>query len=145
MEDREQWARRSVESFGGPDWEATVRELASPALVYEETGSGRRLEGLDAVLEGLRGWKTAFPDVRGEVVRVVDAGDDTAVDVVWTGTHTGPLPTPSGVLPPTGAALSTRATMWLRWADDRVVHEHHHLDMLAMLAQLGALPVPAGT
>jgi predicted ester cyclase len=140
VEDREQRARRSIEAFGGPEWEATLRELASPALVHEETGSGRRLDGLDAVLEGLQGWKAAFPDVRGEVVRIVDAGDTTALDVVWTGTHTGPLPTATGVLPPTGAAVSTRATMWLRWEDDRVVHQHHHLDMLAMLGQLGALP-----
>jgi hypothetical protein len=30
--------------------------------------------------------------------------------------------------------------MWLTWRDGKIAHERHHLDVLTMLAQLGAIP-----
>lgn len=111
----------------------------SPDLVHEEFGTGRRVEGVDSVLQRLEDGRTAFPDLRGEVLRVLSGGDSTAVEIRWTGTHTGPLATPSGAVPPTGAAVVVLATMWQRWDGDRIVHEHHHADVLSLLMQIGAL------
>lgn len=143
MEDREQLACRSIEGYGGPDWQRTLRALVSPEIVYEETGTGRRVEGVDAVFEVLAVWQAAFPDIRGEVRRVLRHGDSTAVEIVWTGTHTGPLATAAGTVPASGAHVVTHATMWQRWDGDRIVHEHHHVDVLSLLRQVGALPAPA--
>ncbi len=102
MNDLTQLATDSIELFNKADWDG-IRSLCGPAIVYEETGSGRRIEGID-----------------------------------------GPLATPSGVLPPSGATVETWSSMWLTWSGNVIVHERNHLDLLSMLAQLGALPSPAG-
>lgn len=139
---REQQARESIAVFDRSDWDG-VRALVAPDVVYEETGSGRVIEGVETVIAALQAWKEALPDATGEVKRVLVDGDTTVLEIVWRGTHTGPLATPTGPLPASGGTIETWATMWQRWDGDRIVHESHHLDMLAMLAQMGALPAPA--
>lgn len=63
MDDRKQRARTPIEGFGGDDWAGTVPDLTSPT--YEETGPDRRIEAIEAVLEGLRACKAEFPDITG--------------------------------------------------------------------------------
>lgn len=133
-------ARRSVEAFDRGDWD-DVRALAGAGYVYEEIGTGRRYEGIEATITALQEWKSAFPDASGEVMRVVTEGDTTVMEIVWRGTHSGPLQTPAGTVPPTGRQMEVWASMWHRWEDGRVVAERHHLDVLTMMGQLGLLPV----
>lgn len=141
-QNRELQARRSIEAFDRADW-ATFRELFHPEMVYEETGSGARVEGLDAFIEKSQEWRSALPDVHGEIVRILVDGDMTVLEVIWRGTHTGPLGTPAGPVAPSGAAVEVWATVWQRWDGGQVVGYRHHLDVLTMLAQIGALPAPA--
>ena len=61
-------------------------------------------------------------------------------EVVWTGTHTGPLVGPAGTMPPSHRRIEARATLWLQLEGNRAREVHHHLDMLTMLQQLGAIP-----
>ncbi len=79
----------------------------------------------------------------GDVRRIALDGDVATLEVYWRATHTGPLATSYGVLPPGGARLEAWSTMWLTWSRDVVVHERNHIDALSMLARLGALPAPA--
>lgn len=132
-------ARRSVEAFDRGDWD-DVRALAGDGYVYEEIGTGRRYDGIDETLVALQEWKAAFPDASGEVTRVVTEGDTTVMEIVWRGTHTGPLQTPAGTVPATGRSIEVEASMWHRWDDGRVVSERHYIDVMAMLNQLGLLP-----
>jgi hypothetical protein len=79
----------------GAHWER-FRSLLAPDAVYAETGTGQRVEGADAYVELCQGWKEALPDVRG-TIRGAVAGDDTvAQELLWDGTHTGPMQTPGG-------------------------------------------------
>ncbi len=133
--------RRSVEAFNVADWQG-VRDLTGPGYVYEETGTGRRVE-TEEFFAALSAWRAAFPDCRGEVLRVLTGGDTTAAEIRWTGTQSGPLDTGGAVLPPTGRQMTVLATLWHRWEDGRIVEARHHLDVLTMLGQLGALPAPA--
>ncbi len=135
-------ARSTITAFNEADWPA-ARDLSGPGYVYEETGTGRRIDDLDELEKVLQEWRAAFPDVRGEVLRVVEEGDTTVMEVRWTGTHDGPLDLGDHVLPASGRHLETLATVWQRWADGRIVEERHHLDVLTMLGQIGALPAPA--
>lgn len=146
MSDREEQARASIETFNRGDWDG-LRALVAPDLVYEETGTGRRVEGVDTVVDALVAWRAAFSDVIGEVTRVLVDGDTTVLEIVWRGTQDGPLETAAGVLPASGRSLECWATLWQRWEGDVIVHERHHLDVLTMMAQIGALPAqpaPAG-
>lgn len=131
-------ASRTLEAFNTADWE-TFRSLCHDDVVYVEAGTGRRIEGIEPYLEALREWKTALPDVHGDVRRAIADGDLAAQDVVWHGTHQGPLPAPDGPIPATGAEVTVAATLWIASRDDRVAEVTHHLDVLSLLAQIGAL------
>jgi steroid delta-isomerase-like uncharacterized protein len=136
--DAAQVATQLIEAFNTGDWEATGAMLA-PDVVYVETGTWRRVEGAEAYLALLREWRTALPDVHGVIEAEVAAGDLAAQELRWTATHTGPLPTPAGTLPPTGRAIEVVASLWCRAEDGRAREVHHHLDVLALLQQIGAL------
>ena len=128
-----------IEAFNQADWDRMEGHL-SPGVRYTETGTGREVEGADAYLQLCHGWKDAFPDVRGTVSNAV-AGDDTAVlEIRWVATHTGPLETPAGQVPASGNRISVDASFWTRHEGDRIEEIHHHLDVLALLQQIGALP-----
>ena len=132
-------ARQSIEAFNRGDWDE-IRARYAPGFVYEETGTGRRVEGADEVIRALQAWKTALPDVTGEVVGVAADGDTAVLEIVWRGTHAGPLATPSGELPASGRRIETRATMWQRYDGELMVHQRHYLDQFTFLTQLGVLP-----
>jgi hypothetical protein len=65
-----------VEAFNQSDW-GRLRACLSDNVIYEETGTGRRVTGADEYVELCRGWKQAFADVAGTIQRSV-ANDDLA-------------------------------------------------------------------
>ena len=132
-------AREGIEVFNRGDWDR-MRSLVAPESSYEETGTGRRLEGIDQILTALQEWRDAAPDLKGTVSRALGGGDTTAIEVLWEGTQTGPLAGPAGVLPPSDRPFRMYSTLWQRWRDDQVIEGRNHVDVLGMLAQLGALP-----
>ena len=132
-------ATRMLEAFNDADWDAFRAEVGDD-VVYVESGTGRRIEGADAYLALCEGWKRALPDVRGTVRRAVEGDGVVAQEVTWTGTHDGPLPTPNGDIPATGRPVSVEATLWVDARDGTVSEVHHHLDVMALLAQIGAMP-----
>jgi steroid delta-isomerase-like uncharacterized protein len=133
-----QQATDLVDAFNETDWDRLEAQLSRDVL-YTETGTGRRVEGVAGYLQLCRGWKDAFPDVKGTVTNAV-AGDGLAVlEIRWEGTHTGALETPAGPVPPSGNRIAADASFWARCAGDGIEEIHHHLDVLALLQQTGAL------
>jgi predicted ester cyclase len=130
---------RGIEAFNAAEWDA-LREICSPDLIYTETGTALRLEGLDACDGAWRAWRTAMPDLRGTVLRTLEEGDTAALEIAWSGTQTGPLATPDGEIPPTGRRIRITSTQWITTRDGRTAAIAHHLDVMGILAQLGALP-----
>lgn len=137
----EQLARTSLERFNSGDFEGLRRELG-PGFVYEEAGTGRRVTDPDEMIVTLQQWKSGLPDVHGTAERMLVDGDTVAMEILWRGTHTGSLPTPSGDVPASGRAIEVWATMWQVWQGDHLVSERHHLDVLSMLAQIGVIGAP---
>lgn len=135
-------ARSSVDAFNGSDWQA-ARDLFGPGLVYEETGTGRHITDIDEMVTVLQAWKAAFPDGAGEVLRTVESGDTVVMEIRWTGTQDGPMDLGETVVPPSGRHMDALASVWQRWKDGRVIEQRHHVDMLTMLGQIGAIPAPA--
>jgi steroid delta-isomerase-like uncharacterized protein len=129
-------AEELVEAFNAADWERVRERLASDA-VYAETGTGRRVEGADAYVELLQGWKEAFPDVRGTVRNAVGTHSTAAQEILWEGTHSGPLQTPAGVLEASGRSISVEASLWSTFEGDQAREVHHYLDVMTLLQQIG--------
>ena len=128
-----------IDAFNEADWER-FRGVLSPDAVYTETGTGRRVEGADAYVALCQGWKVALPDVRGTIRGAIAAEDLVAQEILWEGTHTGPMETPGGTLPPSGAQISVEASLWVRFHGDKAREVHHYLDVLSLLQQIGAIP-----
>jgi steroid delta-isomerase-like uncharacterized protein len=137
----EELARAGMDQYNRGDIDG-MRERMAPDFVYEETGTGRRT-GPDETAALLRAWRAAFPDVTGTIERLVADRDTVALEVTWRGTHTGALTTPTGELAPTGRTVEGRATLWEVWRDGEMVSMRHHLDMLSLLVQVGALGLAA--
>jgi steroid delta-isomerase-like uncharacterized protein len=133
-----------IETFNAADW-PRFRAVLDPDVTSRETGTGRRTEGADAYVALVQGWKAVFPDVRGRIHNAVAGGDTVAIEVTWEGTHLGPLPTPAGPVPPSGQRIENEATMWCAVRGGRVRDIRHHLDMLTLLQQTGALPAAPPT
>ncbi len=131
-------AARVIGAFNDADWDA-MREGCTEDVVYTETGTGRRIEGIDACLEAWAEWRSAMSDVTGTVGRTLADGPLVAMEITWRGTHDGPLQTASGPLSATGAAVTLAATQWQTHHDGRIATIDHHLDVLGLLAQIGAM------
>ncbi len=127
-----------IDAFNQADWDR-FRGLLAPAVRYTETGTGREVEGADAYLQLCQGWKEAFNDVAGTVTNAVGGHDVAALEIRWEGTHTGPLETPGGTVPASGNRISVDASLWTRDEGDAIEEIHHHLDVLTLLQQVGAL------
>jgi steroid delta-isomerase-like uncharacterized protein len=131
--------RAHIDATNKRDWDAFKRGLASD-VVYDEVGTGRKLKGADAWVETYKGWIEAFPDVQGKVSSTYATGNTAIVELTWDGTQTGPLPTPSGAIPPSGKRQVTRASLVMTFEGDAIKEAHHYFDMLSLLTQIGAMP-----
>jgi steroid delta-isomerase-like uncharacterized protein len=130
-------ARQEVEAFTQGDWDR-YREIHAPDVVYDEFGTGRRIEGIEEVIEVNRTWKEAFPDAKGTVGKVSASGNTVTVEITWEGTQSGPMEGPAGELPPSNRRATVRAVQVLDFADGRIKENRHYFDSMGMFAQLGA-------
>ena len=131
-------AREDMEAFNAGDWDR-LRALTADDAVYVEPGTGRRIEGADAILDANKAWKAAFPDAQGTITDAFACGDRVATQHVWEGTHSGVLPVPGGEIPATGQKIRVEACQVSRIKDGKIVEACHYFDMLGMLEQIGAL------
>jgi steroid delta-isomerase-like uncharacterized protein len=132
-------AREVVEAFNAADWDR-FRAVLADGIVYEETGTGRRVEGAEEYVRLCQGWRQAFPDVTGTIRRVVAEGGTVAEEIAWAGSHQGPLETPGGTIPASGAQVEALGTLWVTVSGGEASAIRHHLDVMALLRQVGALP-----
>ena len=92
------------------------------------------------VLEAAKGWRAAFPDIRGKISHCTAEGTTAAREITWIGTHSGPLELPSGTLPATGKPVEFDGVQMFVVESGKVTHMRHYLDLLTMLSQVGAIP-----
>jgi hypothetical protein len=86
---------------------------------------------------GTSGGRRSTPSTRGPSGV---AGDDIAAfEIRWEGTHTGALDIPAGTVPASGNRISVDASFWARSERESIQEIHHHLDVLTLLRQIGAL------
>ena len=119
------------------DWDK-VKALFVENGVYDEKGTGRRIQGIGQVLEAWQGWAKAIPDSKATVLAEHASGDTAILEVVWKGTRT----------------VRFRRRLDHRWSNKRIevpacqvmkveggrVKTYtHYFDMLTLLRQIGAV------
>ncbi|TME61642.1 MAG: ester cyclase [Chloroflexi bacterium] len=82
-------------------------------------------------------WIIAFPGCNVEVTNVFSTKDQTVVEFIGRGTHTGPLPGPSGDIPPTGRKAEVRFCEVYRFKNGKIASIHTYYDALDLMRQLG--------
>lgn len=112
-------------------------------LVAEDFVEHEQTPGIEPTKEGVkqlfRMYTAAFPDLRMEAEDVLVSGDKVVARVRGTGTQQGEF---MG-MPATGKSVDVQLIDIIRFGDDGLAHEHWGVfDTLAMMQQLGAIPVP---
>ena len=108
-------------------------ELASPLAT---------VRGHDEIQAFVGGMHTTFSDWQHEV-EIEAAGELVVVEGTWNGTHTGPMPSPQGEVPPTGRRASIPFAGIVRVRDGKIESIHNYFDQMTFMAQLGLMPEPA--
>ena len=130
-------AKASITAFNEKNWNKMKALYASDA-VYDEKATHRRIQGPDQIIEALRMWTTAFPDAKGTIVRELAVGDLAVLELVWNGTHTGPLQTPAGTIAASSRPVQVPACSVMQIEGERVKLDTHYFDLLTLLTQIGA-------
>ncbi|MEX1007195.1 MAG: ester cyclase [Acidimicrobiia bacterium] len=137
MADPTAQAKHILELFNKADWDAMSDALPSDTT-YKEHGTQRSIEGAGDIVEAMRGWKTAMPDVAGTVQSTIATGNQVALEVVWEGNHTGPLVTADGEIPASGKHQKTPGVWVFDFDGDTLTESRNYFDMLTFLQQIGA-------
>ena len=129
---------RNIAALNNRDMEAYLANQR-PDVEFLLPG-GVVLRGREQVRHYTESLWAAFPDGTLAFGDQVFSDDSAATEVVFTGTHSGPMLTPNGSVPPTGRRVTLRSASILRIKDGLIASEHVYLDQLDLMTQLGLLP-----
>jgi len=132
-------AREQINAFSKGDWE-TLRGILAPDAHYKEFGTERKVEGPEKIIELFKGWKTAFPDAAGTISSSFASGNKAALELTWTGTHTGPLTTAEGTIPASGKSQETPGAVFYTFDGNKIKSMRQYFDSLTLLKQIGVQP-----
>jgi steroid delta-isomerase-like uncharacterized protein len=136
MADLTSQAKGAVEAFNNADWDEVTTYFGNST--YHEFGTQRSLSGIGAILEVMKGWKAAMPDVRGTVTDAVEQGQRVVLEIMWEGTQTGEMLSEQGTIPASGKRQKTPAAFVFDYEDGTLKESRHYFDMLTFLKQIGA-------
>ena len=129
-------AKAPLLAYNQKDWNA-VRSNITQDFIYDEVGTGRKVQGADQTIALFQGWAEAIPDSKATFDNVVASGNTVLLEVTWRGTHTGPLKTPKGYFAPTGKKIELRACAVVELLNGKANLQRHYFDMATLLQQLG--------
>jgi steroid delta-isomerase-like uncharacterized protein len=127
--------RRTYEAVNQGDLTAFFEQFAPDFVLHNGTMTIRGLEAFKQIEAMLL---TALPDIHYTVEDLIAEGDKVAVRLTVTGTHRGVL---LGV-PPTGIPTTVTESAMSRIVGGKIAEHWSNTDMLGLLQQLGAIPMP---
>jgi steroid delta-isomerase-like uncharacterized protein len=126
-----QIARRFLAAFAAADT-ATLEQIVAPDLVDHNPLPGQK-PGRDGLIEAVRQYRTAFPDMKLTIESLMAEDELVAVTGKVVGTNQGSM---MGA-PATGKTVSFAYMDMYRIVNDKVVDVWHVEDIAGMLQQLG--------
>jgi predicted ester cyclase len=115
---------------------ARDRDIMREDVMTVAPGAGT-LEGIEAFIAHENIFTRAFPDAAVELVSSVESGDMVMTEGFFTGTHTGPLASPQGEIPPTGKSLRLPFADVFAIRDGKIAEHRIYYDQIDFLTQLG--------
>ena len=138
QDENSQVVSRYIEEFKNRANHNIVDELMAPDFVHHFTDP-RLPPGPDALKILGQSIGAGFPDVHATVNDLIAEGDNVIERATVTATHSGEF---NGV-PATGNAVTWTEIHIYRLSDGKIAELWSEIDLLAILAQIGALPPPA--
>ena len=138
-------SRKFADAFNKHDLDALAKLYAEDAIAYDPMYP-EPLRGRAAIRKDAATFFRGFPDIRFEIITTIEKDDRNGADEIrMTGTHTGPLETPTGQdLPPTNKRVDLRGSSFVRLNErGEAVEERRYYDVATVLRQLGVMPEPA--
>lgn len=114
-----------------------TRELFDPSCTTLMPGGALDLDQHEAMGHAFR---SAFPDARMEVDRIVETADEVVVLGHFRGTHAGDFVSPDGTIPASGNDLNLRFMDYFKVVDGKIADHQTIFDQMELLGQMGALP-----
>jgi predicted ester cyclase len=140
MTDVHKNAARFIKAFNAHD-EDTMRVLTHPNAQFAAPGNVH-LRGVEATGYAIK-WLKAYPDGRLTVKNELISGAWVVEELIFEGTHQGPLDSPVGVIAPTGKRVAIKAVLISRYESGLALETRIMFDQVEVLTQLGAMPMLA--
>jgi predicted ester cyclase len=137
----EQIIRRAYELAEKVDIKGWV-ESFTPDGTFTDASVGVTYRGPDGPTglgKTVEVYAKAFPDMHRELFRFFSVGDVVVVELALQGTHKGPLPTPMGILPPTGKRMDAPCCDVFRLVNGKIQSFDCYPSGTVIFAQLGVL------
>jgi len=123
----------------GQDFDAAAACYAENVVAV--TPDQGEIRGREAIIKYFKQQVEVFPDSGYESVQKHESGNIAIDEGYFTGTHTAPLPMPSGdSVPPTGKQIRVRACDVATVEGGLITKHHFYFDQMDFLGQLGLLP-----
>ncbi len=133
---------RATEAIMRQDFEA-LRDIYAPDVVVIAPDVGT-LHGVEQLIDYMKQFSTAMPDMRFELHRGIEADDSVVDQGEVLGTNTGPLAMPDGSsLPATGKQVRMRSLDVATVENGRISKHEFYFDQLELMSQLGLMEAPA--
>jgi predicted ester cyclase len=129
---------RFYDRYNDDDFEGATALFKPDVRAYDPAAG--TMEGIEAWLAYNAVFKTAVPDGRLELDSAVEEGPQVVIQGRYTGTHTGPLASPEGEIPPTGRPIELHFADLFRLEDGLVAEHRVYYDQMELLGQLGLAP-----
>jgi predicted ester cyclase len=131
-------ARAMYEALAGGDYESAAKYVAEDVLLLN-VATGDVYRGSAGFLAYMRGWAAAFPDLKRDLLKVGGGGGRALAEYEAAGSHTGPLVTPRGHIPPTGMDVQLAFCDVVEFRDEVVSYIRSYFDSSTLLRQLGLI------
>lgn len=127
---------RDVMNKGQGDTTIFDHYVSPDAILHNSYPSGP--VDAQAWKDRVRIFTSSFSDVEIELGDVIAEGDKVVTQMIFRGTHTGEF---LGI-PATGKRVAADEIQIMRVVDGKIVERRSVLDMISLLAQLGATEIP---
>lgn len=131
--------KKTVEAFNRHDADGFAALYATAAIAHDPQYP-EPLRGRDAIRKDIEDFFRAFPDIQARVLTLLASGDTIAGEMEVSGTHKGPLVSPTGTIPATNRRMEMRTGRFVRVdAQDLITECNRYFDMAGLMQQLGLL------
>jgi steroid delta-isomerase-like uncharacterized protein len=117
---------------------ALAQELVAQDARFHVPGQPEPLIGPGGYLAIIGMMRSGFSNIQWQIEELVAEGDTVAARFTMRGTHDGTF---MGV-PASGRPIQVQAMNFYRLADGKIVEEFGQPDMMALMMQIGAIPLP---